>query len=42
MQVLKHDWTREEIMAIYNKPFLDLVYEAASIHREKKDYNEVQ
>lgn len=42
MQTLKHDWTKEEITAIYNKPFLDLVYEAASIHRENKDYNEVQ
>ena len=42
MQVLKHDWTKEEILAIYNKPFLDLVYEAATIHRENKDYNEVQ
>jgi biotin synthase len=42
MQVLKHDWTTEEILAIYNKPFLDLVYEAATIQRENKDYNEVQ
>jgi len=42
MQELKHDWTKEEITAIYHKPFLDLVYEAASIHRENKDYNEVQ
>ncbi|MFD0941294.1 biotin synthase BioB [Pedobacter boryungensis] len=42
MQTLKHDWTKEEITAIYNKPFLDLAYEAASIHRENTDYNEVQ
>ncbi|MET4080437.1 biotin synthase [Pedobacter sp. UYP30] len=42
MQVTKHDWTEEEIAAIYNKPFLDLVYEAASIHRANHDYNEVQ
>ena len=42
MQTLRHDWTKEEIQAIYDKPFLDLVYEAASIHREQKDYNEVQ
>ncbi|MBU2047318.1 MAG: biotin synthase, partial [Bacteroidetes bacterium] len=38
----KHNWTNEEILAIYNKPFLDLVYEAATIHRENKDYSEVQ
>jgi biotin synthase len=42
MQVLRHDWTKEEITAIYNKPFLDLVYEAATIHRENEDYAEVQ
>lgn len=42
MQKLRHDWTKEEIAAIYHKPLLDLVYEAASIHRENKDYNEVQ
>ena len=38
----KHNWTKEEILDIYNKPFLDLVYEAATVHRENKDYSEVQ
>lgn len=38
----KHNWTKEEILEIYNKPFLDLVYEAASIHRQNTDYSEVQ
>lgn len=42
MMSLRHDWTKDEIAAIYNKPFLDLVFEAAAIHRENKDYNEVQ
>ncbi len=42
MNKLRHDWTKEEIAAIYHKPLLDLVFEAASIHRENKDYNEVQ
>lgn len=42
MRQTKHNWTNEEISAIYHKPFLDLVYEAASIHRENKDYAEVQ
>lgn len=42
MQTLRHDWTKEEISDIYHKPFLDLVYEAASIHRENAAYNEVQ
>ncbi len=38
----KHNWTKEEILEIYNRPFLDLVYEAATIHRANKDYSEVQ
>lgn len=42
MQTTRHDWNKDEISAIYNKPFLDLVYEAATIHRANKDYNEVQ
>ncbi|WP_199139618.1 biotin synthase BioB [Pedobacter sp. ASV12] len=42
MQGLRHDWTKEEIAEIYHKPFLDLVFEAASVHRQNKDYSEVQ
>ena len=38
----KHNWTKEEILDIYNKPFLDLIYEASTIHRQNKDYSEVQ
>ncbi len=38
----KHDWTLEEIEAIYHKPLLDLMFEAATIHRQNKDYAEVQ
>ncbi len=42
MQNTKHNWTKSEISDIYHKPLLDLVFEAASIHRANKDYNEVQ
>lgn len=38
----KHDWTREEILAIYNKPLMELMYEGASIHRLYHDPSEVQ
>ncbi|MEI6816444.1 MAG: biotin synthase BioB [Bacteroidota bacterium] len=38
----KHNWTREEISAIYHRPLLDLIYDAASIHRANNDYSEVQ
>ena len=39
---LRHDWTKEEILEIYNKPMMDLLYEAATIHREFHDPNKVQ
>jgi len=39
---LKHDWTKEEILDIYNKPFMELLYDAATIHREHHDPNTVQ
>ncbi|TRO64444.1 biotin synthase BioB [Christiangramia sabulilitoris] len=39
---IKHDWTKEEILDIYNKPFMELLYEAATIHRQHHDPNTVQ
>ncbi|MDR5589163.1 biotin synthase BioB [Christiangramia sp. SM2212] len=39
---IKHDWTKEEILEIYNKPFMELLYQAATIHREHHDPNTVQ
>jgi biotin synthase len=39
---VKNNWTKDEIREIYDRPLLDLIYEAASIHRENKDYAEVQ
>jgi biotin synthase len=42
MSELRHDWTKEEILDIYNRPLLDLVYEAATIHRKYHNPNEVQ
>src|SRR5687768_16568378 len=40
--IVKNNWTKDEIKEIYNSPLLDLIYEAASIHRENNDYAEVQ
>lgn len=40
--VVRHDWSKEEIAAIYNQPFVDLMYEASSIHRMYWDPSEVQ
>jgi biotin synthase len=40
MSITRHNWTKEEI-TIY-KPMMDLLYEAATIHREHHDPNVVQ
>ena len=42
MSTTRHDWTKEEIISIYNKPLMELLYEAATIHREHHDPNVVQ
>lgn len=39
---LRNDWTRAEITEIFNKPIMDLIYEAATVHRQHNDANEVQ
>lgn len=36
------DWTKEEISEIFNSPLLDLVYRAATVHRQYHDPLEVQ
>ncbi|HZJ35689.1 MAG TPA: biotin synthase BioB [Gillisia sp.] len=38
----RHNWTKEEILKIYNKPLMELLYEAATVHRENHDPNTVQ
>ncbi|MFD1141656.1 biotin synthase BioB [Larkinella insperata] len=42
MTDVRNDWTREEIAAIYNSPVLDLIYRAATVHRQHHDPQEVQ
>ncbi|MBP2831354.1 biotin synthase BioB [Aquimarina sp. U1-2] len=42
MSVIRHDWTKQEILDIYNKPMMDLLYEAATVHRQFHDPNTVQ
>jgi len=36
------DWTREEIAALFDLPFTELVYRAAEVHRQSFDPAEVQ
>ena len=42
MTQIRTDWTRSEINEIYNKPILNLIYEAATAHREFHTPSEVQ
>jgi biotin synthase len=42
MDDIRHDWTREELAALYALPFADLLYEAQSVHRRYFRPNEVQ
>ncbi|GAB2190554.1 biotin synthase BioB [Sessilibacter sp. MAH1] len=39
---IRHDWQREEILALFNKPFMDLLFQAQSVHRAYFDPNQVQ
>ena len=41
-QIIINDWTFEEIQEIYNSPLLDLVFRAASTHRQYNATGEVQ
>ncbi len=42
MGATKHNWTKDEILEIYNKPLMELLYQAATVHREQHDPNTVQ
>lgn len=38
----RHDWTLEEVEALFARPFMELVYDAATVHRAWFDPSEVQ
>ena len=40
--MIKNNWTLEEIHDIYNTPLLDLIFRAASVHRQYNQTAEVQ
>lgn len=42
MSETRHNWTKEEILEIYNQPIMDLLYQAATMHRVHHDPNTVQ
>jgi biotin synthase len=40
--VMRHDWTTDEIAALFARPFADLMYQAQTLHRRFFDPNQVQ
>jgi biotin synthase len=40
--VTRHDWSREEVRALFDLPFNDLLHRAHQVHREHHDPNAVQ
>jgi len=38
----RHDWTREEVRALFALPFPELIFLAAQVHRENFDPGEIQ
>jgi len=40
--LVRNDWTREEVRALFDLPFADLMFHAQRVHRENFDPREVQ
>src|SRR5690606_41727757 len=40
--VIRNDWSREEVLALFDLPFPELLFRAATVHRERFDPAEVQ
>ncbi|MFN3916313.1 MAG: biotin synthase BioB [Flavobacteriales bacterium] len=39
---IRYDWTLKQVLEIYNRPLINLLYEAATVHREHHNPREVQ
>ncbi|MDH3701220.1 MAG: biotin synthase BioB [Alphaproteobacteria bacterium] len=39
---IRHDWAREEVVALFDQPFNDLLFQAQEVHRRHFDANQVQ
>jgi biotin synthase len=39
---IRHDWSREEVEALYGAPFMDLIFRAQAAHRAHHEPNTVQ
>jgi biotin synthase len=38
----RHDWRRDEILALFDLPFMDLMFRAQTVHRQHFDANRMQ
>ena len=41
-KITRHNWKRKEITEIYDSPLMDLVFRAASVHRQHHDPKKIQ
>lgn len=39
---IRHDWSEQEVLALFAQPFSDLMFQAQSLHRQFFDPNQVQ
>ncbi len=39
---VRHDWTRDQALAIYELPFMELLFRAQTVHRQNFDPNKIQ
>ncbi|WP_461480896.1 biotin synthase BioB [Porticoccus sp.] len=39
---IRHDWSRDEVLALFKQPFNDLLFQAQVVHRQHFNANEVQ
>ncbi|WP_226636426.1 biotin synthase BioB [Brevundimonas poindexterae] len=42
LAIPRHDWTLEEVEALFEQPFMELVFRAAEVHRRTFDPSEIQ
>ena len=42
MQAISNNWTKQQIREIYKLPLIDLIFKAASLHREFHEYSKIK
>lgn len=42
LATVRHDWTHSEVKALFEMPFNDLLFKAATVHRANFNPNQVQ